>query len=342
MLPYLNSNLVVFRTSELESRAELVEMHACFHGGAKITKSINVIRDFTKILMGGGGGDARARRRRRRMRGCKDTAAAAASAKIAPAQLQEETDGDRQPWHMQVEVDGGGKKQQYCDKCCSALLEAGGAEEEAAAMTNATEESSQEWVAEPEPGVLLTLAPRPDGATNRLVRIRFREELFDAWAARSWWADNHDRIVELYSVVQPDGEDDDGNEETEAAMLPATPCQSEEEEASGAVSRSPSTSNFASIPSSDESTGTLGAPILGVITAPTTSGATAPATGAAEAEEADIPGQLPTAPWTEWVEEYESGVFITVRAYPSQRLQLRHVELRCTVSVKAPAYYASC
>ncbi|KAG8051234.1 hypothetical protein GUJ93_ZPchr0009g1494 [Zizania palustris] len=326
-------------------------MHACFHGGAKITKSINVIRDFTKILMGGGGGDAQARRRppeadgrRRRMRVCKDTAAAAASAKIAPAQLQEEADGDRQPSHMQEEVDGGGKKRQYCDKCCSALLEGGGTEEAAVAMTNVTEESGEEWVAEPEPGVLLTLAPRPDGATNRLVRIRFREELFDAWAAQSWWADNHDRIVELYSVVQPNSEDDDSNEETEAAMLPATPCQSEEEEASGsgAVSRLPSTSNFASSRSSDESAGTLGSPILGVITAPTTSGATAPATGAAEDEEADIPGQLPTAPCTEWVEEYESGVFITVRAYPGQRLQLRHVELRCTVSVKAPAYYASC
>jgi hypothetical protein len=40
---------------------------------------------------------------------------------------------------------------------------------------------------------------------NYLCRIRFSEEYFgDAWAVQTWWADNCDCIVELYSiVVQP-------------------------------------------------------------------------------------------------------------------------------------------
>uniref|UniRef100_J3NC24 BRX domain-containing protein n=1 Tax=Oryza brachyantha TaxID=4533 RepID=J3NC24_ORYBR len=181
-------------------------MHVCFHGGAvasgggggRIAKSI---RDFTKILISRGSG-SNARARRRQMRRCKDAAPAAmasASAKIAPAQLQEEEEA----------AQGGGREQGFCDKCCSSLMEAGGAEEEAAA--NMTEEGDREWVAEPEPGVLLTLAPRPDGTTNCLRRIRFREELFDAWAAqccremfgevkaRVWWEENKGRLHHLYS-----------------------------------------------------------------------------------------------------------------------------------------------
>ncbi|KAF0888739.1 hypothetical protein E2562_017589 [Oryza meyeriana var. granulata] len=304
-------------------------MHVCFHGGGggssgRVAKSISVIRDFTKLLIGRGG-ENHARVRRRQRRRCKNTAApaaaaaaASASAKIAPAQLQEDEDAE--------EVHGGGREEEFCDKCCSALSGAGGAEEEEAATTAA---GNREWVAEPEPGVLLTLVPRPDGATNRLRGIRFREELFDAWAAQCWWADNHDRIAELYSLVQPDDD--------EAAMLPVTPCQSEEgEEDDGAAgaesSRSPSTSTstFSAGPSSGSgggsSTGTLGSPILGLVTAPNTS--TGAAAAAAGAQHDAFRDQQPTAaPWREWVEEYEPGVFITVRAYPGHRLQLRCVEL---------------
>ncbi|EAY82523.1 hypothetical protein OsI_37747 [Oryza sativa Indica Group] len=302
-------------------------MHVCFHGGGgggggRLAKSFNVISDFTKILIGRRGGD-HALARRRRMRRCKDAAPAAAaaaaaavasaSAKIAP---EEEGEGG-----------GGGKEEEFCDKCCSALSGGGGAEEEAAA------EGEREWVAEPEPGVLLTLAPRADGVSNRLRRIRFREEVFDAWAAQCWWADNHDRIAELYCLVKPDDDDDDEEAiaAAEAAMLPATPCQSEAEDdddddgAAGAESssRSPSTSTFSGGPSSGSgggSTGTLGSPILGLVTAPNT-------TGGGEHDAVRDQHQPTAATWREWVEEYEPGVFITVGAYPGHRLQLRCVEL---------------
>ncbi|EAZ19902.1 hypothetical protein OsJ_35495 [Oryza sativa Japonica Group] len=275
-------------------------MHVCFHGGGgggggRLAKSFNVISDFTKILIGRRGGD-HALARRRRMRQCKDAAPAAAAAAVASAsaKIAPEEEG---------EGGGGVREEEFCDKCCSALSGGGGAEEEAAA------EGERD---------------------NRLRRIRFREEVFDAWAAQCWWADNHDRIAELYCLVKPD--DDDDEEEAiaaaEAAMLPATPCQSEAEDdddddGAESSSRSPSTSTFSGGPSSGSgggSTGTLGSPILGLVTAPNT-------TGGGEHDAVRDQHQPTAATWREWVEEYEPGVFITVGAYPGHRLQLRCVEL---------------
>uniref|UniRef100_A0A0D9XXM6 BRX domain-containing protein n=1 Tax=Leersia perrieri TaxID=77586 RepID=A0A0D9XXM6_9ORYZ len=260
-------------------------MHVCFHGGgggdgragATIAKSIV---EFTKILIGRG-----APRRR-----CKDaaaTAAAAASAKIAPAQMQEEEDQDGKS--------NTPKRQEFCDKCCSSLPEAATA--------------AEEWEAEPEPGVVLTLAARRDGVGNRLRRIRFSEEAFDPSAAQCWWARNHHRIAELYTLVA-----DDSDDTSDDAMLPATPCQSEaEEEEEEESSRSPSTSN-STFSGGGESAGTVGSPILGLVTDASVAGDRNPSPAAAEA-------------WREWVEEYEPGVFITVRAYTGHRLELRCVEL---------------
>lgn len=154
-----------------------------------------------KAKAAGGVGHARRRQRREAGRERYKDGSGATSAKITPAQLQD----DRRHDHLLHTED--------CDKCCSPSLDLD--------ADDASEKDDDEWVAEPEPGVLMTLAPRPDG-TNRLRKVRFRDELFDDWAAQSWWADNHDRIVELYSVVQSD---DDGNDDT-----PVTPCQSDEEE----------------------------------------------------------------------------------------------------------------
>ena len=167
-----------------------------------------------KAKEGSGGGHGRRRRRKEADGGDYKDGSGAASAKIAPARLQDDEayDGDDHELHSEE----GKKKQEYCDKCCSPLPNENCADEKGGSV--------REWVAEPEPGVLLTLSPRPDGS-NRLRRVRFREELFDAWAAHSWWADNHDRIVELYSVVQSDDDNDD-----EAAAMPVTPRQSEDEE----------------------------------------------------------------------------------------------------------------
>ncbi|TVU15616.1 hypothetical protein EJB05_39146 [Eragrostis curvula] len=260
-------------------------MHACFHGGgsgSRITKSVAVIRDLTKSMKAmtlkvkGGGGANRARARRRRRKpttGDEElqldaSSSASSSAKIAPAQPHED------------EHDGGGEKHEHCDKCCSPLTE----EEEGTAPADA---SDGEWMAEPEPGVLMTLAPRGDGA-NYLRRIRFSEDHFpDAWAAQAWWADNCDRIVELYSVVVPSECSSHGGGDEEDPVAPVTPCQSEDEEhqrpdgeleysascsASASASASGgSTSNFSGPSSGSGSANKVDSPILGLVTEPNSS-----------------------------------------------------------------------
>lgn len=184
----------------------------------------------------------RRRRRRQRRRSPeaeelqdKDTAAASSSAsssaKIAPAQPHEAADGDHQKdrLHLDDEQGQGGPKHEHCDKCCSPLDDGAGDEEAAAGTADAA--SDGEWAAEPEPGVLMTLVSRGDG-TNYLRRIRFSEEYFgDTWAAQTWWADNCDRIVELYSVVvQPEHPSQDGGDDDDDPAAPVTPCQSEDDE----------------------------------------------------------------------------------------------------------------
>ncbi|XBJ12599.1 hypothetical protein VPH35_017092 [Triticum aestivum] len=298
-------------------------MHVCFRGGAGDSRAARSIRGLAKNMKAmslkakAAGGVGHARRRQRREADPRERykdGSGPTSAKIAPAQLQD----DRRHDHLlHTEED--------CDKGCSPSLDA---DDDAAEKGD---DGAEEWVAEPEPGVLMTLAPRPDG-TNRLRKVRFRDELFDDWAAQSWWADNHDRIVELYSLVnQADG---GGNDDT-----PVTPCQSESDEEEPL----PDDAMAAGEPSSgSRSSGTAGSPILGLVTAPdtlrgcktppavtSTPKAVAPvAQEDDEEEEGDISDhQQRNTPWTEWVEEYEPGVFITVRAYPDHPLQLRHVEL---------------
>jgi hypothetical protein len=238
-------------------------MHACFYGGGRVTKSIAVIRDLTKTVrtpqpfpsflpplpllsppcadvnglssrmqmkamtlkVKGRGSGERARRRRHstaededpQLQGKDASSSASSSAKIAPAAQPHE------------EEHGGEKKHVHCDKCCYPVVDdhhLAAAEEELEQGTAAS--SDGEWMAEPEPGVLMTLTPLGDGA-NYLRRIRFDEEHFpDARAARAWWEDSFDRIVELYSIfVQPERGGDDGADDP---AVPVTPCQSEDDE----------------------------------------------------------------------------------------------------------------
>ncbi|CAN6268228.1 unnamed protein product [Urochloa humidicola] len=291
-------------------------MHACFHGGggaSRVTKSVSIIAKSVKALSlikvraaGGGEDQSRAPRRGRRRRHWhrrrspeeaeeprdKDAAAAASSsssasssAKIAPAQPHD-ADGDREdPLYPHEEQERGGTKHQHCDKCCSLLDDDGGAgDKEAAAAAGGAAESDGEWAAEPEPGVLMTLVSRGDG-TNHLRRIRFSEDYFgDAWAAQSWWADNCDRIVELYSVVVQTDDPEHGSGDDEDPAAPVTPCQSEDEDhqrldgireleysascSASASASGGSTSNFSG-PSSGSGSGSankVDSPILGLVT----------------------------------------------------------------------------
>ncbi|KAK6934888.1 Brevis radix (BRX) domain [Dillenia turbinata] len=61
------------------------------------------------------------------------------------------------------------------------------------------EAEPKEWMAQVEPGVHITFVTLPNGG-NDLKRIRFSREMFNKWQAQRWWGENYDRIMELYNV----------------------------------------------------------------------------------------------------------------------------------------------
>ncbi|KAL5550832.1 hypothetical protein UlMin_001008 [Ulmus minor] len=61
------------------------------------------------------------------------------------------------------------------------------------------DEEPKEWMAQVEPGVHITFVSLSNGG-NDLKRIRFSREMFDKWQAQRWWGENYDRIMELYNV----------------------------------------------------------------------------------------------------------------------------------------------
>ncbi|KAG8064792.1 hypothetical protein GUJ93_ZPchr0004g38625 [Zizania palustris] len=254
-----------------------------------------------KVKMGGGGNDARPRARRRGRRRQeeedeedlelqgKDIAAAApsASAKIVPAQLQEAdghdgtSSGDDDHRGARTSREEGNRNTATSAAALQTTAPGRRGEAEVAmdhtmSAEEVVEESDQEWVAEPEPGVLMTLVARPDG-TNHLRRIRFREELFDGTrAAQRWWADNYDSIVELYSVVQPERSHHDEDDDGDSDSVPATPCQSEDDDHRRRRQQGCDSASIFSGPSSGSGSGggsasTVGSPILGLVTKPSSS-----------------------------------------------------------------------
>ncbi|XAR69180.1 hypothetical protein NMG60_11000670 [Bertholletia excelsa] len=61
------------------------------------------------------------------------------------------------------------------------------------------EDEPKEWMAQVEPGVQITFMSLPQGG-NDLRRIRFSRDMFNKWQAQRWWGENYDRIMELYNV----------------------------------------------------------------------------------------------------------------------------------------------
>ncbi|XP_051151703.1 protein Brevis radix-like 1 [Andrographis paniculata] len=82
------------------------------------------------------------------------------------------------------------------------------------------EDESKEWTAQVEPGVQITFVSLPRGG-NDLKRIRFSREMFNKWEAQRWWGENYDRIMELYNVqkfsqqaLNTPGRSEDGRDST--------------------------------------------------------------------------------------------------------------------------------
>ncbi|KAK9081531.1 hypothetical protein Syun_030855 [Stephania yunnanensis] len=207
------------------------------------------------------------------------------------------------------------------------------------------EEEQKEWVAQVEPGVLITFVSLPQGG-NDLKRIRFSREMFNKWQAQRWWAENYDKVMELYNVQRFN---------RQAVPLPTTPRSEDESSKMESAEDSPMTPplskerlprnfhrpmGYSSSDSLDhhpmqsrhyyDSIGLASTPKLSSISGAKTETSDMDASiRTSSSREADRSEELSISNAsdveTEWVEQDEPGVYITIRALPGGIRELRRV-----------------
>ncbi|XWS16187.1 hypothetical protein CRYUN_Cryun34aG0063500 [Craigia yunnanensis] len=205
------------------------------------------------------------------------------------------------------------------------------------------EDEPKEWVAQVEPGVLITFVSLPEGG-NDLKRIRFSREMFNKWQAQRWWAENYDKVMELYNVqcfnrqavplpMPPRSEDEVSRIES-AKDSPVTPPLNKERPVR------PTGMGYSSSDSLDhhpmhsrqyyDSAALASTPKLSSISgAKTETSSIDGSVRTSSSREADRSGELSISNAsdmeTEWVEQDEPGVYITIRALPGGTRELRRV-----------------
>lgn len=209
------------------------------------------------------------------------------------------------------------------------------------------EDEPKEWVAQVEPGVIITFVSLPQGG-NDLKRIRFSREMFNKWQAQRWWAENYDKVMELYNVQRFN---------QQAVPLPTPPRSEDESSRIESVRDSPVTPplskerpprhfhhplgmGYSSSDSLDhhhmkphtcyETSGLASTPNLSNIGVLKTERSSIDASvRTSSSEEEDHSDELSVSNAsdmeTEWVEQDEPGVYITIRALPGGTRELRRV-----------------
>ncbi|CAI0419454.1 unnamed protein product [Linum tenue] len=212
------------------------------------------------------------------------------------------------------------------------------------------EDEPKEWVAQVEPGVLITFVSLAEGG-NDLKRIRFSREMFNKWQAQRWWAENYEKVMELYNVQRfnqeavplptPPRPENENPKPESAKESPMTPPLGKERPLSN--SRHPKGTSYISSVDSiehhpqmqsrqyyDTSAGLASTPKLsGTKTeASSIDGCSARTSSSRDVEE-DHSGELSPSnaseSGAEWVEQDEPGVYITVRALPGGNRELRRI-----------------
>ncbi|MBA0866621.1 hypothetical protein Goshw_022902 [Gossypium schwendimanii] len=266
------------------------------------------------------------------------------------------------------------------------------------------EDEPKEWVAQVEPGVLITFVSLPEGG-NDLKRIRFRghncivlcglnfslyteyqvlkccsrfvlelspcsldsflalgfgiegfnlldchcmcREMFNKWQAQRWWAENYDKVMELYNVQRFNrqavplptlpGSEDKGSITESAKDSPVTPPLNKERPHNFIR---PTGMGYSSSDSLDhhpmqshqyyDSAALVSTPKLSSINgAKTETSSIDGSVRTSSSREADQSGELSISNAsdmeTEWVEQDEPGVYITIRALPGGTRELRRV-----------------
>ncbi|KAI8565368.1 hypothetical protein RHMOL_Rhmol03G0253600 [Rhododendron molle] len=186
------------------------------------------------------------------------------------------------------------------------------------------EHEPKEWVAQVDSGVLITFVSMPRGG-NDLKRIRFSREKYNKWQAQRWWTENYDRVMELYNVQRLN---------RQAFPLPPTPPRSEAE----SIKTGPAEDNTPATPPLrnehhpvqsryNYDSGLTSTPEISSISGAKTE--TSSVDASRSSREADRSGEISVSNGsgleTEWVEEDEAGVYITIRALPGRKRELRRV-----------------
>ncbi|GJM98671.1 hypothetical protein PR202_ga15700 [Eleusine coracana subsp. coracana] len=228
-------------------------------------------------------------------------------------------------------------------------------DEEMSSEGGDSKEDAKEWVAQVEPGVLITFVSLAQGG-NDLKRIRFSREMFNKWQAQRWWAENYDRVMELYNVQRfnrsaplpttPKSEDESSKNDS-----PETPPLDKERLprtfhrplSGGGASSSDSLEHHSSRYCNGhhhnhghqccDSVGLASTPKLSSISGAKTETSSIDASmrTSSSPEEIDRSGELSVSisnasdQEREWVEEDEPGVYITIRALPGGIRELRRV-----------------
>ncbi|GAB2222227.1 hypothetical protein Droror1_Dr00013432 [Drosera rotundifolia] len=204
------------------------------------------------------------------------------------------------------------------------------------------DEEMKEWVAQVEPGVLITFVSIPQGG-NELKRIRFSRELFNKWQAQRWWTENHDKVMELYNVQRssalptPERPENEGRKVGPIEGSPMTPPLSKESlhrnhHRSTGVGHSSSDSfehqqtqssnrNMDGLESSPKLSN-----ISGAKTEPSSVEASPRSSSSGEADGSEAPSVSNASEVeTQWVEQDEPGVYITIRLLADGTRELRRV-----------------
>ncbi|KAJ8755915.1 hypothetical protein K2173_024460 [Erythroxylum novogranatense] len=208
------------------------------------------------------------------------------------------------------------------------------------------DDEPKEWVAQVEPGVLITFLSLPQGG-NDLKRIRFSREMFNKWQAQRWWAENYDKVMELYNVQRfnhqavplptPPRSEDESSKPESAKESPVTPPLSNEcprnfkrptgvgYSSSDSLDRHPMQAHHYSESATLASTPNISS----VYGAKTETSSMDGSVRTSSSREADHSGELSISNAsdieTEWVEQDEPGVYITIRALPGGTRELRRI-----------------
>ncbi|XP_051131762.1 protein Brevis radix-like 4 [Andrographis paniculata] len=213
------------------------------------------------------------------------------------------------------------------------------------------ENEPKEWVAQVEAGVLITFLSLPRGG-NDLKRIRFSRDMFNKWQAQRWWAENSEKVMELYNVQRfspgsiplpatPRSEDDTSSKIGSIGDSPATPSLGREPlphtinrpNGTGVAYSSSDSLDLQSMNSRSnyDSCGIASTPKLsnisgGTKTETSSMNASMRTSSSRDADRSeDISVSNASDLESEWVEQDEPGVYITIRALPDGKRELRRV-----------------